>query len=428
MQSSNTNNTHEVTMKPTQFLTNPFWLRFHFSTPIFIRASLSALILLSITGCEESLTTNDADEDDVVVVDQIFNGRIDLNNLPNYANQPVPNYIENDNTEGNNITNIGATLGRVLFYDTMLSVDNTVSCASCHQQANAFGDPSQGSEGVNGFTLRQSMRLVNARFSDEDDFFWDERANSLEQQTTQPIQDHVEMGFSGQNGNPDIDDLIQRLSAQEYYQTLFSAAFGDPNITEQRMQNAMAQFIRSIQSFDSRYDAGRAQVNDEEDPFPNFTAQENLGKELFDDNPNFQGQSGNRTGGGLGCQFCHRAPEFDIRPNSDNNGVVSSPRIPSVVDFDITRSPSLRDMFNAQGELHAPLMHTGDFTTIDQVIDHYNDIDAGGINNLDDRLARGGGVNLNITQTEREALIEFLKTLTGSNIYTDEKWSDPFDD
>ena len=390
--------------------------------------TLAFLALFILAGCDENLISGDADDTDAGSgqIDAMFNGRIDLNNLPNYANQAIPNYIDKDNTQGNGITNTGATLGRVLFYDTMLSIDNTVSCASCHQQAHAFGDPEVGSEGVNGVTNRQSMRLINARFSDENDFFWDERANSLEEQTTMPIQDHIEMGFSGQNGNPDINGLIERLSAQGYYQELFAAAFNSPTITEERMQDALAQFIRSIQSFDSKYDAGRASVGNNNTPFPNFTAQENLGKSLFNNNTMFQNGTGNRIGGGLDCQACHRAPEFDIRPNSDNNGVVASERNPTVREFDITRSPSLRDMFNVAGELNTPLMHTGDFDTIDEVIDHYNDINAAGINNLDNRLSRGGGVNMNITDAERAALISFLKTLSGNNVYSDEKWSNPF--
>ena len=110
------------------------------------------------------------------------------------------NYIDDDNSGGNAITNSSVLLGRVLFYDKNLSVDNTISCASCHQQVNGFGDDARLSQGVDGMTGRHSMRLINARFGNERRFFWDERANSLEQQTTMPIQDHIEMGFSGQGG------------------------------------------------------------------------------------------------------------------------------------------------------------------------------------------------------------------------------------
>ena len=314
-------------------------------------------LLLIISSCEaDSLAVDEGGDDAVPIEPGILN--IDFDNLPNYAGQSVPGYINEDNTQGNAITDMGATLGRVLFYDTMLSIDNTVSCATCHQQSHAFGDPSQGSEGVNGFTLRQSMRLVNARFSEERSFFWDERAASLEEQTSMPIQDHIEMGFSGENGNPTIDDLCDRLAAESYYPELFRRTFGDTEITEQRIQQSLAQFVRSIQSFDSRYDIGRAQVNNDDTPFPNFTEQENFGKNLFMDNANIN-YNGNRTGGGLSCDRCHDAPEFDIDEDSRNNGVIASEANPGVIDLTITRSPSLRDIFNSAGELNTPLMHTG---------------------------------------------------------------------
>lgn len=381
-------------------------------------------VFFLIAGCDTNSVIVDGTDGDAVPFDNSMLD-IDLNNLPNYAGQSVPGFINEDNTQGNNITNIGATLGRVLFYDTNLSVDNTVSCATCHQQQHAFGDPLQGSEGVNGFTQRQSMRLVNARFSEERAFFWDKRAATLEEQTSMPIQDHIEMGFSGENGDPDIDDLCDRLAVLGYYPELFRRAFGDVEVTETRIQFALAQFVRSIQSFDSKYDLGRAQVNNDDASFGNFTAQENLGKSLFMDRADFN-NNGSRTGGGLSCERCHRAPEFDIDPDSRNNGVIASEANPGMIDVTITRSPSLRDMFNSAGELNTPLMHTGDFVTIDQVIDHYNDINEAGNNNLDRRLAEGNGVRLNITNEERAALTAFLKTLTGRNLYEDPKWSNPF--
>lgn len=353
-------------------------------------------------------------------------GTIDLNNLFNYANQDLPNYITKDNTPGNNqITDARATLGRVLFYDKNLSANNTIACASCHQQEFAFSDPLPLSLGLNGGqTGRSSMRLINAGFADENRFFWDERANSLETQTTMPIQDHVEMGFSGDNGDPDFDSLIIKLEAIEYYQDLFTFAFGNPNISEQRMRRALAQFIRSIQSFDSKYDEGIAQANNPNAPFPNFTPEENAGKALFMTAP---------PAGGAGCQACHRAPEFDIAPNSNNNGVITVANDPDAVDLTNTRSPSLRDLVNPNGTLNSPMMHDGSFTSLMDVINHYDNIVFDSLINpdLDPRL-RGGpngqGQNLQLTQQEKDDLEAFLGTLTGVAVYTEEKWSDPFDE
>ncbi len=395
------------------------------------------LCILLISGLLVSCSNNDGEdislnertvsEDEQDAILQQFEGRIDLNNLPNYANQVVPDYIDDDNTENNPITNGGAVLGRVLFYDVNLSSDNTISCSSCHKQEFAFGDDAVASQGVNGTTGRHSMRLVNARFADEDNFFWDERADDLEEQTTMPIQDHVEMGFSGIDEDPSFTDLIEKLEAIEYYQELFTYVYGDESITEERMQNALAQFVRSIQSFDSKYDIGRAQEDGNRGDFNNFTAQENAGKELFMDRAEFN-NNGVRIDGGLDCNTCHRAPEFDIDDDSRNNGVIGT--ISGIgTDTEVTRSPSLRDSFDPNGVSNGPFMHNGFSDDFMDVLDHYDRIDEAGNDNLDRRLRPGGnGQNLAMTQDEKEAVIAFIKTLSGTAIYTDEKWSDPFGD
>lgn len=354
-----------------------------------------------------------------------LNGTIDLNELFNYADQSIPPYVNRDNTPvANPITDAGATLGRVLFYDLKLSANNTVACAHCHKQEFAFGDNRQFSEGLyGGFTGRHSMRLINARFADENRFFWDERAVSLEDQSTRPIQDHVEMGFSGTEGDPGIDSLIRKLSDVPYYQELFTFVYGSPEITELKMQLALAQFIRSIQSFDSKYDEGLANTQgNPNQPFSNFTPLENQGKMLFQTPP------GN---GGAGCAGCHRPPTFDIDPNTLNNGVIGVAGDPTATDLTNTRAPSLRDLLNPAGVPNGPFMHDGSMPDLMSVINHYDDIDFNpAINpNLDPRL-RGGpggqGQNLGLTQAQKNALVAFLATLSGVNVYTDARWSNPF--
>lgn len=357
----------------------------------------------------------------------LSSGVIDLSELYNYSAQEIPVYITKDNTTFNPITDEGATLGRVLFYDKNLSVNNSVSCASCHQQAFAFSDTAVASQGVNGTTGRHSMRLINSRFSDEDRFFWDERAPSLEAQTTMPIRDHGEMGFSGENGDPDFFDLIDKLDQIDYYNDLFYLAFGDTIITEERMQHALAQFVRSIQSFDSKYDEGRSQVPNDGAPFPNFTPQENLGKNLFLAPPVFNVNV--RIGGGAGCAGCHRPPEFDIDQNSRNNGFIAS--INGGIDVNNTRSPSLRNVIRTNGELNGPLMHHGGPTNMATMINnHYGNIVIAPQNdNIDPRLTPAGlGQILNLTNEEITAMVAFLRTLDGEDVYTNEKWSDPFDE
>lgn len=352
---------------------------------------------------------------------------LDLANLDNYGNQTKPAYIQKNNAPANGAPeDKAATLGRILFYDKNLSVNNTVSCGSCHKQQLAFGDTASASEGAQGKTERHAMRLVNVRFAAETHFFWDERATSLEAQTTMPIQNHSEMGYSGQNGDPAIGSLIGKMNEIWYYPRLFSWVYGNEEITEQKIQQALSKFIRSIQSFDSKFDIGRAMVANDGVAFPNFTQQENQGKQLFLAPPQFDA-NGNRIAGGAGCAGCHRAPEFDIDPNTRNNGITGS--FSGVADVSNTRSPSLRDVVDANGQAYGGFMHNAGANglhTLMDVINHYDSIPANNPN-LDNRLRPGGRLQrLHLTNAEKDALAAFIRTLTGSDIYTNPKWSDPF--
>lgn len=301
-----------------------------------------------------------------------------------------------------------------MFYDKSLSVNNTISCASCHKQSFAFSDTSVVSIGVlGGLSDRHSMRLVNARFANESKFFWNERAASLEIQTTMPMQDHAEMGFSGLSGRGNLVTLLNKLSNINYYKEDFKAVYGDTLVTEARLQECLSQFIRSIQSFDSKYDAGRSQVNNTDVPFPNFSSIENAGKNLFLSPPVFDG-NGNRIAGGIGCNGCHKAPEFDIDPNTRKNGVVGVPG-GTTIETNNTRAPSLRDLVKADGSLNSKMMHTGQFTTIEAVLAHYNSIPNIPINNnLDVRLRQDGvGNKLNMTNTEMAQVVAFFENTWG---------------
>ena len=389
-----------------------------------IQFGIVALLFSTLISCNKS-----DDYQDIPTYPNVaatFGNNIDLNHLDNYANQVVPAYITKDNTQGNTITDKGATLGRVLFYDKKLSSNNTISCASCHIQSRAFSDSLVVSLGVNGTTARHTMRLINSRFGNEKKFFWDKRAPTLEFQTTQPIRNHTEMGYSGLNGDPSINDLITKLSAIGYYQELFQFVYGSPEITEDKIQLALAQFVRSIQSFDSRYDIGRAQTTDDVLSFPNLTSEENKGKRLFMTLPTFDA-TGKRTTGGIGCVACHNAPEFDIDPNAKNNGILGTIGS-NAMDITVVRAPSLRDLTRTNGKLNGPLMHTGIITTLQNVLDHYGLMNVATANtNLDPRLVPNGfGQDLNMSSQEINSVIAFLKTLAGTNVYTDPKWSNPF--
>ena len=200
-------------------------------------------------------------------------------------------------------------------------------------------------------------------------------------------------------------------------------------LTENDLQECLGAFIRSIQSFDSKYDEGRRQLGNNQNnaPLPNFSNDENAGLQLFSAAPIFD-NTGNRIAGGLGCGGCHRAPEFDIDPNTRNNGFVGTIDNPSVLDLGNTRSPSIRDLVNPQGQLNGPLMHTGTISSLETLIGHYNRILVRpGNNQIDPRLTPGGlPQQLNVTPTERQQIISFLETLSGKSVYTEAKWSNPF--
>lgn len=385
---------------------------------------LLLIVIVALQSCNDDSNNGST----YIAIENTFGNNLHLNSPLNYANQSIPNYITKDNGINNPINDKVATLGRVLFYDKNLSSENTISCSSCHKQEHAFSDGEISSTGVNGTTGRHSMRLVNNRFANEVKYFWNERASSLEEQTTMPIKDHGEMGFSGENGDLSFDDLLTKLALIDYYNELFDYAFGNNEITEVKIQTALAQFVRSIQSFDSKYDSGRALAPNDGAPFANFTAEENQGKQLFLAPPQFDSNS-SRTGGGLGCAGCHAAPEFDIDPLSLNNGIIGVIGSTTTIDIDNTRAPSLRNLVSPSGTSNGPFMHTGNLATLQATINHYNTINiAPGNTNLDSRLIPNGtdGQQLNLTPNEVNSVVAFLNTLTGNDVYTNEKWSNPF--
>lgn len=333
----------------------------------------------------------------------------------NYANPVLPNFflqqpiLGQDNTPADNpVTNAAATLGRVLFYDKRLSLNQTISCASCHQQANGFSDPARFSRGFQGgFTGRNSMGLANARWYQRRSFFWDERAATLEAQVLQPIQNAVEMGMT-------LPALVTRLSAEPFHTDLFNQAFGTPEITSDRISRALAQFVRSIISTQTKHDAGRA-ANPQ---FSNFTQQENEGRNLF-----------NQPGS---CSACHGTDNFVPGNNIFNNGL-EFPFVDlgrgaitgNAADNGKFKVPSLRNI-----ALTAPYMHDGRFATLEQVVDFYSNQVADNPN-LSPPLRlppqQGGGVRRpNFTAQQKAALVAFMRTLTDPNIASDPKWSDPF--
>ncbi len=376
------------------------------------------------------------DDEIIVPIDPVA----EVLNLPespfDYENIPLSTFMNEtvmgfDNTPNNNpITNEGATLGRVLFYDKNLSENNTTSCASCHLQENSFSDPGVKSTGfLGGLTRRNSMPLINVRFYQDVNMFWDHRASTLEDQVLRPIQDPIEMGMP-------IPVLIDKLSQLEYYNVLFTNAFGDDNITPNRISGALSQFVRSIVSFNSKYDEGLAQAGSILEDFPNFTEEENLGRFIF---------TGQYDPGLMGnCASCHLPNSTPIFLDEVNaNHIIFSGNEPKNIgldeDFNVEdngigevenneslygffKSPTIRNI-----ELTAPYMHDGRFATLEEVIDHYSE----GVKyhpNLSATMVQPWDepVLLDFNQEQKDALIAFMKTLTDNSVISDEKYSDPF--
>lgn len=343
--------------------------------------------------------------------------------LPAHYGSPQVN--EFDNTPNDNpITDHGATLGRVLFYDTALSANETVACASCHRQELGFSDDAAFSEGFEGgLTGRNSMGLADARWYASGRFFWDERAATLEEQVLGPIQNEVEMGLT-------LAELVTRVGARGYYRDLFVAAFGDETVTSDRISRALAQFVRAMSAHRTRFDEGLAMVGSISDPFPNFSQAENQGKAIF------LGPQG-RCGAchlpgpppGPGMMFANQAIFQPIEPL--NNGLDAGPVESDNGVGDVSGSPQDNGLFKSSSlrnvSVTAPYMHDGRFATLAEVVEHYNS----GVEahpNLDPRL-RGPDMlprRLNLTPGEKAALVAFMGTLTDEALAVDPRFADPF--
>jgi cytochrome c peroxidase len=333
--------------------------------------------------------------------------------LDRYADPELPAHFKTraarrfDNTPSDNpVTDAGATLGRVLFYDTRLSANNTVACGSCHLQSRAFSTPDRFGKGFEGkLTDRNAMSLVNLRYYPRGRFFWDERAGSLEEQVLMPIQSKIEMG-------QDLNKLVELLARDAQYRDLFRRAFGDREVTRERIARALAQFLRSMVSYQSKYDEGLAKVRSVNDEFPNFSAQENRGKDLF-----LRRCATCHLPGGQDAHFTTNRPlnnglDADFKKSDGGVGDVTL----RGGDLGLFKSPSLRNV-----EFTAPYMHDGRLATLEAVIDHYSR-DVKPHPNVDGRVRR----RLNISDRDKAALVAFLKTLSDQKFITDPKFSDPF--
>lgn len=307
--------------------------------------------------------------------------------------------IREDNTpRDNRTTDAGATLGRVLFYDTRLSANDSVACASCHQQQFGFADTARFSRGLRGARMsRHTMALANARFYQSGRFFRDERAAALESQVLEPIANPIEMGLP-------LDTLVRKLGSASYYPPLFQAAFGTAEIDRDRIARALAQFVRSLVSDRARLDSIFRGGGPPDTLL--LSLQEREGRALF--------------AGKAGCARCHRTNAFNL-DLADNIGLDSLDTDAGAGDGKFKVS-ALRNV-----AVRPPYMHDGRFRTLREVVDFY---DHGIRNNphLDPRLRApdGSPVRLHLSEAQREAIVAYLMTLTDQSFLHDVRFSNPF--
>ncbi len=301
-------------------------------------------------------------------------------------------------------------LGRMLFYSTLLSSDETVSCASCHNQKNAFSDINRFSKGVDGaMGGRQAMAIFNMAWHDNE-FFWDGRAHFLRDQSLGPIENPLEM-------NETLENVIKKLYKNQEMKNQFIRAFGSNEITSVKMSLALENFMMSIISDDSKYDrylAGLVQL----------TASEERGRVLFfgEYNPFFPEISG------ADCAHCHAGNNFE-NDLYMNNGLDEDAFF---VDFgreDVTNLASDRAKFKVPSLRNVavtfPFMHDGRLQTLEEVVDHYNS-DVRNSSTVDPALLGTTATGLMLDAQEKKDLINFLKTLTDYTFLNNKAYSDPF--
>jgi len=298
-----------------------------------------------------------------------------------------------------------ATLGRVLFYDSHLSLNNAVSCGSCHKQSLAFGDNVAFSAGYEGRPTKRNSIALNM-LEGSSGLFWDGRESNIANLSLRPLTSHVEMGID----DPTV--LPAKLSRLPYYQQLFTEAYGDNNITTERISSAIAAFITSINSGVTRFDQY------EQGNVRAMTAQEVQGMGLFDTKYNCAGCHTGGSGGYTGSSFSFKDIGLDNTYTDMGRGTITG----RATDNGTFKVPNLRNV-----ALTAPYMHDGRYKTLGDVIDHYSH-NIYNTPNLDPLLKdkNGNAMAMNITDAEKQAIVAFLATLTDYSTMNDPKFSNPF--
>lgn len=317
------------------------------------------------------------------------------------------------------ITNEGATLGRVLFYDKILSIDNKISCGSCHHQANAFSDIAKESLGINDQKTTRNAPAISNLY-DDNLLFWDGRSTSIKDLVLRPIRNHKEMGME------DMNFLIAKIKAAPYYNDLFAKAFGNTDVTSDRVAEALSQYLKSMVGCNSDMDKSAATGEP-------LSPMAEMGKNIF-------------FGKGT-CYNCHSGPDFNSRggfkidpffpPNGGGFGWAQN-----IADIGLDKQyadvgmgvfdPALVGVFKIPSlrnvAMTAPYMHDGRFATLEDVVNHYNSgiQKSPNLDNVFKAWDTGEAIKLGLTDAERSALVAFLQSLTDEDYLTDQRFSDPF--
>lgn len=303
----------------------------------------------------------------------------DLFSPPNYFPKPVYNFDKNP------LDSATVELGRILFYDPILSKDNSISCASCHSPYNAFAHTDHDlSHGIfDSIGNRNAPALFNLAW--QNSFMWDGAINHLDVQALAPISHAKEMGSS-------INEVIEKLRASQNYRNLFALTFKDDSITSSKILKSLSQFQLTLVSANAKYD--RIKSGKE-----TFTPQEENGYKLYQKN----------------CASCHSEP-LCSNYNFENNGLPIDPILNDLGRYTITQNeadkmkfkvPSLRNLSYTY-----PYMHDGRFTQLYEVLTHYTTDFA-----KKDPLKS----NISLTSNEKVDLIAFLLTLDDKVFVFDKK-------
>ena len=310
----------------------------------------------------------------------------------------------------NELTVEGVELGRMLFYDPILSADSTQSCGSCHEQSFAFTDNGKSvSTGIRNLDgRRNSMPIFNLMWHNEG-FFWDGRANLLRHQAVLPIQDPLEMDHV-------MAALLAELNEHPDYSLRFKQAYDADEITEDLIGKALEQFMLTLVSGTSKFDIGQT------NGFSNFTAQEQRGMFVF----NQEAKVKDSTNVGGDCFHCHMPPLFMVK-GFINNGLDTV--FTDLGRADVTANPNDEGTFKTPSlrnvEHSAPYMHDGRFETLEEVVEFY----------LTGAHANSPNISANmhalqddvyLSDDDKAALVSFLKTLTDETYLNNTDYSNPF--